>query len=185
VALIHGIGDALAWSTDERSRERVKLKLADALRSTEALRVVLIGHSQGGSIATELGPWLRYEGREARLVTLGRGHGLLATMHSVLPRWSLAKSLVSWIVLLVFFCADNLNVRVDPSLHSGCGPLHTGLALPIRLPARGGDHNCPDARGPTVAAARYAGKGWGSGCNDGACLLVLPSRAPRAPAFRS
>jgi hypothetical protein len=33
--------------------------------------------------------------------------------------------------------------------------------------------------------ARYAGKRWGSGCNDGACLFVLPSRAPRASAFRS
>ncbi len=96
------IGDALAWSADERSRERVMRKLTDALRGAGTSRVVLIGHSQGGSIAAELEPELRADGREVRLVTLGSGHGLLAAMHSVLPRWSLAKSLVSWMVLLAF-----------------------------------------------------------------------------------
>ncbi len=96
------IGDALAWSTDESSRERVKRKLTDALRASGASRVVLIGHSQGGSIAAELEPGLRSEGREVRLVTMGSGEGLLAAMHSVLPRWSLSKSIVSWTVLLAF-----------------------------------------------------------------------------------
>jgi hypothetical protein len=96
------IGDALAWSVDERSRERVMGKLTDALQGAGTSRVVLIGHSQGGSIAAELEPVLRGDGREVRLVTLGSGHGLLAAMHTVLPRWSLTKSLVSWAVLLVF-----------------------------------------------------------------------------------
>jgi hypothetical protein len=125
------IGDALAWSTDKHSRERVKRKLVDVLRGTGTSQVVLIGHSQGGSIAAELEPWLRTEGREVRLVTLGSGHGLLAAMNSVLPRWSLAKSLVSWAVLLAFSVltiAMLVSVLV-PALHA-ISPL---TAAPLRI----------------------------------------------------
>jgi hypothetical protein len=113
------IGDALAWSTDERSRELVKRKLTGALHVAGTSRVVLIGHSQGGSIAAELEPRLRADGLEVRLVTLGSGHGLLAAMHSVLPRWSLGKSLLSWTVLLVFslLMIATLVSGLAPALH--------------------------------------------------------------------
>jgi hypothetical protein len=39
------IGDALAWSVDKRSRERVMRKLTNALQGVGTSRVVLIGHS--------------------------------------------------------------------------------------------------------------------------------------------
>lgn len=125
------IGDALAWSTDEHSREVVKQKLTDALRGAGTLKVVLIGHSQGGSIAAELEPELRAEGREVRLVTLGSGHGLLAAMHNVLPRWSLAKSLVSWTALIAFSALTiaALTSVLEPALHT-VAPL---AAAPLRI----------------------------------------------------
>jgi hypothetical protein len=125
------IGDALAWSTDEPSRERVKRKLTDVLRDVETSKVVLIGHSQGGSIAAELEPALREDGREVRLVTLGSGHGLLAAMHTVLPRWSIAKSLLSWAVLLAFsvLTIATLVSGLAPALH----PVAPLAAAPVRL----------------------------------------------------
>jgi hypothetical protein len=124
------IGDALAWSTDERSRERVKRKLMSVLRGAGTSRVVLIGHSQGGSIAAELEHGLRAEGREVRLVTLGSGHGLLAAMNCVLPRWSLAKSLVSWTVLLAF------SVLTSAALVSGMAPAMHAVAPLAAAPVR-------------------------------------------------
>lgn len=125
------IGDALAWSTDECSRERVKRKLTGVLRDAGTSKVVLIGHSQGGSIAAELEHGLRTEGREVRLVTLGSGHGLLAAMHCVLPRWSLAKSLLSWTVLLAFsvLTIAMLASGMAPSMHA-VAPL---AAAPVRI----------------------------------------------------
>jgi hypothetical protein len=128
------IGDALAWSTDERSRERVKRKLTGVVRDAGTSRVVLIGHSQGGSIAAELEPGLRADGREVRLVTLGSGHGLLAAMHSVLPRWSLAKSLVSWTVLLAF------SVLTIAMLVSGLAPALQAVAPLAAAPLRIGGY---------------------------------------------
>lgn len=114
------IGDALAWSTDEGSRERVKQELMGTLRGTDSSQVVLIGHSQGASIAAELESALRAARREVRLVTLGSGHGLLAAMHTVLPRWSLAKSLLSWAVLLAFSVLTIATVVsvLAPELHA-------------------------------------------------------------------
>ncbi len=125
------IGDALAWSTDERSRESVKRKLMVFLRGTGSSEVVLIGHSQGASIATALEPALRADGREVRLVTLGSGHGLLAAMHSVLPRWSLAKSLGSWTILLTFsvLTIATLVSVLAPELHT----LASLAAAPLRI----------------------------------------------------
>jgi hypothetical protein len=96
------LGDALAWTDDPCSRRLVQRELLGAVRAADNRRVVLIGHSQGGSIATELEPILRADGRDVWLVTLGSGHGLLAAMHSVLPRWSLAKSILSWTAVLTF-----------------------------------------------------------------------------------
>jgi len=125
------IGDALAWSADEHSRECIKRKLMDVLRDAEASQMVLIGHSQGGSIAVELEPALSGDGREVRLVTLGSGHGLLAAVQSVLPGWSLAKSLVSWTVLLIFSVLSiaTLVSGVAPMLH----PLVPLATAPLRV----------------------------------------------------
>jgi hypothetical protein len=128
------IGDALAWSTDEGSRELVKRKLTDALRVAGTSEVVLIGHSQGGSIAAELEPALRAEGCAVRLVTLGSGHGLLAAMHSVLPRWSLGKSLAAWTVLLVF------SLLTIAMLVSGLAPMLHGVAPVAAAPLRIGGY---------------------------------------------
>lgn len=94
----------------------------------------MIGHSQGGSIAAELEPGLRADGREVRLVTLGSGHGLLAAMHSVLPRWSLGKSLVSWTVLLVF------SVLTIAMLVSGLVPALPAVAPVAAVPLRIGGY---------------------------------------------
>lgn len=96
--------------------------------------MVLIGHSQGGSIAAELEPRLRVDGREVRLVTLGSGHGLLAAVQSVLPGWSLAKSLVSWTVLLAF------SILTLAVLVSGLLPMLRPLALLGAAPLRVGGY---------------------------------------------
>jgi hypothetical protein len=125
------IGDALAWSTDSRSRQRVLNELGDRLRAIDGARVVLIGHSQGGSIATELEPGLRSEGREVRVVTLGSGHALLTAMHGLLPRWSFVKSVISWIAVFSFcvLTVASLVAVTAPDLHA----LGTLAAAPLRL----------------------------------------------------
>jgi hypothetical protein len=113
------IGDALAWSTDEESHARVRREMMQSLQERNEGPMVLVGHSQGASIAAELEPGLRTPGRPVHLLTLGSGHGLLAAMHTVLPRWSVAKSLLSWTVVLAFsiLAVATLAAGVAPVLH--------------------------------------------------------------------
>ncbi|MGH2911433.1 MAG: hypothetical protein ACRDJ3_03045 [Solirubrobacteraceae bacterium] len=125
------IGDALAWSTDEESRERVRQEMMRLLQERKEGPMVLVGHSQGASIAAELEPDLRTPDRQIHLVTLGSGHGLLAAMHTVLPRWSVAKSLLSWTVVVAF------SILAIATLVSGVAPmLHPVLPIaeaPLRV----------------------------------------------------
>jgi hypothetical protein len=124
------VGDALAWTLDAPSHERVMSELTALLRVGEE-PLVLVGHSQGGSIAAMLEPRLRQTGRDVRLVTLGSGHGLLSAMRSVLPRWSLLKSLVSWATVLAF--VSLLVVGLLEILLVGLRPLGILLTGGVRI----------------------------------------------------
>jgi pimeloyl-ACP methyl ester carboxylesterase len=124
------IGDALAWTLDAASHERVLDKLTRALDAHSG-PLVLVGHSQGGSIAAALEPRLRAGKRDVWLVTLGSGHGLLTTMGSILPRWSLLKSLVCWGTVLVFVIF--LTVATAEVIVSSARPLGVMLEWVVKL----------------------------------------------------
>jgi hypothetical protein len=96
------VGDALAWSVDHDSHERVRREIMRSLEHRIHGPAVLIGHSQGGSILAELEPGLRAGNGEARLVTLGSGHGLLVAVKHLMPDWGLWKSALVWAALLAF-----------------------------------------------------------------------------------
>ena len=124
------VGDALAWTLDAPSHERVLNELTRALGHNSG-PLVLIGHSQGGSIAAALEARVRSDDREVRLVTLGSGHGLLSAMSSVLPGWSLAKSVISWSVVLVL--STLLAIAFAEVIAPGMQPFVAMLVSVVRL----------------------------------------------------
>jgi hypothetical protein len=96
------VGDALQWSMDPVSHERVSAAVATSLERSAGEAAVLIGHSQGGSILAELEPLIRRPGRDVRLVTLGSGHSLLMAVQKVLPGWGIWRSLLAWAAVLAY-----------------------------------------------------------------------------------
>jgi hypothetical protein len=127
------VGDAMAWSTDPGSHERVKQEIMRSLERREG-SVVLVGHSQGGSIVAELEPRVRRPGREVRLVTLGSGHGLLAAIQKLMPDWTTSRSLLAWGGVLVYATlaivtiASSLLTMLHPVMPLAAAPLKVGAA---------------------------------------------------------
>jgi hypothetical protein len=101
------LGDALAWTIDDGSQARILKAINTQLSAHKADRTVLIGHSQGGSILTEL---TRHEGsphRSALLITLGSGQGILATLSEIRGR-----GIARWILLTVIYQSWLLGVCI-------------------------------------------------------------------------
>ena len=101
------VSDGLAFGADPRARAAVLDHVRARVRQgAGADTVVLIGHSQGGSILAEIEPGLCREQRRVRLVTLGTGHALLAAVDKLRPRWPLWRSVVlatlvvAWSILI-------------------------------------------------------------------------------------
>jgi len=95
-------GDAFAWGTDHRdSRARISAHVRARLKANRADSIVLLGHSQGGSILASIEREVRAAGVPVRLVTLGTGTALLAAVNEIRPGWRVDRSIVLWLAWLV------------------------------------------------------------------------------------
>lgn len=74
-------GDALAWCSDETFRESVIKDCEQRVAGARAHATVLIGHSQGGSILTEMTRNQAKPPKNQSLITLGSGQAILATLY--------------------------------------------------------------------------------------------------------
>ena len=91
------LGDAFAWATDEASRARIAELVRQRVRAqASAEAIVLVGHSQGGSILASLERELRAERRGVRLLTVGTGHALLSALRLLRAGWPLRRSGILW-----------------------------------------------------------------------------------------
>jgi hypothetical protein len=96
------VGDAFAWSIDHRgSRAVISGYVRSRVINASARSVVLVGHSQGGSILAELEVRLRGRPGNVRLVTLGTGQALLAAIAQLRSRWRIGRSLGAWLAIFV------------------------------------------------------------------------------------
>ena len=72
--------DALGWTSDPETREKVIARVTSRVVATRARHTVLIGHSQGGAIATNACHVL--EPATTTLVTMGNGQALLIPLRA-------------------------------------------------------------------------------------------------------
>ncbi|MFG1784489.1 hypothetical protein ACGFIU_18780 [Rhodococcus oryzae] len=104
---------AIAWTEESaQGRAIIASNVEQAILSVEARSRVLVGHSQGGSILAELAESGKF-GPSTPLVTLGSGHGLLATQ-SVLSsrRWRLPAAIVLAGLFMVAMAAIAVQLAV-------------------------------------------------------------------------
>lgn len=73
--------DALAWTSDEASRDALLERVRHRVRTCGADDVVLVGHSQGGALVTEVGR-AGVGTKRLTVITLGSGQALLATINT-------------------------------------------------------------------------------------------------------
>lgn len=100
---------ALAWGHYEQSRNHVLERVVETIRDHAGdAPIVLIGHSQGGSIAEEAARKLSLstgdESPVRSVITLGSGHTLLQAMNRMRSPVSTARHvglLIAWIVYLL------------------------------------------------------------------------------------
>lgn len=74
--------DAMAWTADPASRDNIKASVIRQIRGTQADRLVLVGHSQGGAILSDIvKDWK--SGPVPTLITLGSGQVVLKIAHQI------------------------------------------------------------------------------------------------------
>ncbi|WP_307096199.1 hypothetical protein [Arthrobacter sp. V1I9] len=73
--------DALAWCSDETFRETVIKDCERRVARANADATILVGHSQGGSILTEMVRNQTKPRKNQSLITLGSGQAILATLY--------------------------------------------------------------------------------------------------------
>lgn len=89
--------DALGWTSDPATRENVIERVASRVIEPRARHTVIVGHSQGGAIATNV---CHLIGRDdTTLVTMGNGQALLAPIRAsrAAPWWSFAALVVAMV----------------------------------------------------------------------------------------
>lgn len=98
--------DALAWCSDETFRETVIKECEQRVEGAGADATVLIGHSQGGSILTEMTRNQARPPKNQSLITLGSGQAILATLYEARSHpaltWMNAVAAVLGLILVVF-----------------------------------------------------------------------------------
>ena len=95
------VNDALVWCSDRQFRDWVIAECDRRISGSGADDLVLVGHSQGGSILTE---WSRTQPTQSKvhtLITLGSGQGVLATLHEVLSH-RLRYGVGTWLAVLLY-----------------------------------------------------------------------------------
>lgn len=92
--------DALGWTSDPETRTTVIELVTNRVLAARAAHTVLIGHSQGGAIATNASHVL--DPTTTSLVTLGNGQALLAPIRASLGvSWASFAAVVAAIVVYV------------------------------------------------------------------------------------
>ena len=100
--------DALGWTSDPETRTKVIELVTKRVLATRAARTVLIGHSQGGAIATNAAHVL--DPKTTSLVALGNGQALLAPIRASLGvSWASFAALV--VAIVVYVAAAVLIMR--------------------------------------------------------------------------
>lgn len=91
--------DAFAWCSDDAFEKEVIRSCGEKVARSGGKRVMLIGHSQGGSILTEyvLAQSPQFK-KSVFLITMGSGQALLATLRR-------ARAVDSWAIVAIFFTA--------------------------------------------------------------------------------
>ncbi len=103
------LGDAFAWGVDHKgSRARITEHVSRRIRAQRAQSVILIGHSQGGSILAGVEHKLRGRVRDVQLITVGSGHAILAAVNLARQqgktRWGRMQSVMLLAPLFVIGC---------------------------------------------------------------------------------
>lgn len=115
------VGDALAWTAGDDSRQEILSYIQERTATNGFDSVVYVGHSQGGSIVATLADRLRGR-RSIRVVTLRSGHALLGALNGVGRNWQLWRSLVLWLMLMIYLLGvglvlgNALYVTLPPSV---------------------------------------------------------------------
>jgi hypothetical protein len=95
------VGDALAWTAGDRSRNQILSFVRSRTSAVGFDGIVLVGHSQGGSIIATLTADLPANS-STRVVTLGSGHALLEALNSIGRKWGIWRSLLLWFALALY-----------------------------------------------------------------------------------
>lgn len=118
------INDALSWCSDDGFREWLIDQCEKRVQAAGAAEVVVVGHSQGASILTE---WSQRAGStvgSCTLITLGSGHGVLATLREM-QQHRVRSALISLAAVVLYIAVVILTLFL--TLAAG-GPLLGTLA---------------------------------------------------------
>lgn len=150
--------DALGWTSDEDTREAVIQRVSEAIRRPPDEHVVLIGHSQGGAIASSAAH--RRSKRRTSLITMGSGLAVLGAIRAARDV-SLGSTIALLVAMLLYVITAMLAVWqiVVVTAHAALTLLltcaSTGIALwsVVIAPGVSLQHSLMSARLTTQSAA--------------------------------